>query len=120
MIYREFKTWKEAVKYRFKMLFSALYGVLYLCLIMGIVSVFCYVMRQINAFFRRETKAACIITLIIVVLAAGWIGTFVKERYQRVQAQHVADSLAYDLSKFTQMYDTAEIIVVNGDTLTFR
>ena len=119
MIYREYKTWVDTVKFRVKMLLSGLYGVLCLCLIMGMVSVIYFVIRKVNAFFRRELVAGCIMTAIIALLVFGWVSTFVKERYLRVQAQHTADSLAYDLSKFAQMYDTADVIIINGDTIKY-
>ena len=119
MIFKSFKEWAEALAHSVVMVLSGLYCVLFLCLIMGTVSVIYCVIRKINAFFRREFAAGCIVTAIIACLLFGWVTTFVKERYQRVQAQHVADSLAYDLSKFTQMYDTAESIVVNRDTIVY-
>ena len=117
MLYRSFKEWAIAVKHSGIMLFNALYCVVWLCLIVGLASLFLFVIRQINAFYRRELVAGCIISTIILLMAAGWMITFVNERHSYIQAQHAADSLAYDLSKFTQMYDTAKTIVINGDTV---
>lgn len=117
MIYTSFLTWRKAAQYRLKALFEGVYGVVFCIIILGIVSLVYYFARQINAFFKRESVAAGIATSIIIFLSVGWVTTFVKERHQRVEAQHRADSLAYSLGKFTQMYDTAETIVINGDTI---
>ena len=107
MIYKEFRTWRIVSKLYVKRILNGFYGVFCFCLIMGITSAFLAVIRQVNAFYRRETKAAIIITAIFLLISFGWIGTFVKERRLYVEAQHKADSLAYDLSKFTQMYGNA-------------
>ena len=107
MIYTEFRTWRMALSYRLRLVLSGFYGLFVFCVIIGIASLFLYCIRQVNAFFRRETIAACIITSILLLMSAGWCGTFIRERQRYVKAQHVADSLAYDLSKFTQMYGNA-------------
>ena len=120
LIYSSFKQWRLSFRYRLEMFFKGIYGLVFHCLIVGVISVLYFVIRQINAFFRRETIAGCIVTFLLALLTMGWITTFVKERHQRVEAQHRADSLAYDLSKFTQMYDSTEIIVINGDTIKSR
>lgn len=120
LIYTSMKQWRLSLRYRLGMFLKGIYGLLVHCLIIGMVSVIYYVMRQVNAFFRRETIAGCIVTFLLALLTMGWITTFVKERHLRVEAQHRADSLAYDLSKFTQMYDSTEIIVINGDTIRSR
>lgn len=117
MIYTSFLTWRKAAEYRLRALFTGLYGVIFCIIILGIVSLLCYVARQINAFFRRESVAAGIVTSIIIFLSVGWVLTFVSERHKRIEAQHRADSLAYNLGRFTQMYDTTETIVINGDTI---
>lgn len=107
MIYYEFRTWRKALEYRGGMILKGLYGLFFHCLIMGTVSLLYFVIRQVNAFYRRETIAGCIITLLLFFLSIGWLASFVNERYQRNEAQYKADSLSYELSKFTQMYDTA-------------
>ena len=117
MIYKEFRTWRIVSKLYVKRILNGFYGVFCFCLIMGITSVFLAVIRQVNAFYRRETKAAIIITSIILLISFGWIGTFVKERRLYVEAQHKADSLSYSLSKLTQQFDSTELIIINGDTI---
>lgn len=117
MIYREFRTWRKGTERRLYQLLNGFYGLLFNSLIMGIVSLLIYAARQVNAFFRRETIAAGIVSCLVIALSVGWLTTFVKERHKRVEIQHRADSLAYGLSKFTQMYDSTEAIVINGDTI---
>ena len=120
MIYKDFRIWAEAVKTNTVLLFLGVCGLLFSCLVMGTMSLLYAVIRKINAFYRRETVAAAIIIFIGAAGCVGFIATFVKERHYRVQAEHRADSLAYDLSKFTQMYDSTDIIVINGDTVKSR
>lgn len=120
LIYTSLKQWRLSFRYRLGIFLKGIYGLLVHCLIIGIVSVIYYIICQVNAFFRRETKAGIIISLLLVCCLSGWMFTFVKERHLRVEAQHKADSLAYDLSKFTQMYDSTESIVINGDTIKGR
>ena len=115
--FETFRSWRIVGWCRFKQLAEALWAILYVWIVWGILSLFIYIGRQIGAFFRRETIAGCIIVAIIASMGIGWLTTFVKERDRAVTAQHRADSLAYDLSKFTQMYDTTDIIVINGDTI---
>ena len=120
MIYREFTDWQEEFINRLKQLTQGVFGLLFYVILMGIVSLFVYCGKQIEAFFRRETIAASIVAIVFVLMSVGWTITFVKERHKRVEAQHKADSLSYDLSKFTQMYDSTELIVINGDTIRNR
>lgn len=117
MIYTEFKTWYEALKYRSRMVFFGSLGFIYFVIIIGAMSIFYYVIRQVNAFFRREIIAGCIISSIMLLMAFGWGYTFVQERYRYSVTQHRADSLSYDLSKLTQMFESSDTIVINGDTI---
>lgn len=94
-------------------------GFLYYGVIIGMVSLVVFACRQVNAFFRREPVAAAIVSVLIIGLSVGWMVTFVHERHQRVTMEHRADSLAYDLSKFTQMYDMRESVIFNGDTIKY-
>lgn len=117
MIYREFRTWRMATIYRLRQFSEGFYALLVKCFLLGLVSLVCYLFRVIGAFFRRETIAGCIITVLILAMGAGWLTSFIRERQLRVEAQHRADSLSYDLSKLTQMFASEDTIVVNGDTL---
>lgn len=117
MIYREFITWRKALEYRFKQFSEGFYGLLVKCLILGLVSLACYLFRVIDAFFRRETIAGCIVTVLLLGMGFGWFSSFIRERQMRVEAQHRADSLSYDLSKLTQMFDANDTLVINGDTI---
>lgn len=117
MIYREFRTWYKASQYRLRQFSEGLYGLLVKCLLLGLISLACYLFRVIGAFYRRETVAGCIVTVLLLSMGTGWLTSFIKERHLRVEAQHRADSLSYDLSKLTQMFESSDTIVVNGDTI---
>ena len=70
------------------------------CIVLGIVSVFVYMCKQINAFRKREFMASLIIGTLIAVICACWLGTFVKERAARVDAEMQRDSISYELSRY--------------------
>ena len=91
------------------------------CIVLGIISVFWWIVRQIEAFCKRETVAAVIIGLVFILLCVFWVFTFVNERSARVKAEHQRDSISYNLSKFTQAYDDSmESYIVRGDTIRYR
>lgn len=92
------------------------FGKMLLAFVYGLISLIAYAIRQIEAFCKRETIAACIVGSLFVLMASGWIYTFVSERAVAVSAQHMADSLSYDLSKYTQMYEKR---TVNIDTTDY-
>jgi len=57
----------------------------------------------------------------IVVVALVWVLTFASMRARVVGAEHQRDSLSYELSKFTQMYDKAdEKVIVEDDTISYH
>ena len=115
-----FDTWESwciVGRCRAKQLLEGLYGVVVIWLFWGVASLFIHAGRQVNAFYRRETRAAALISVLLVLLCVGWVTTFVRERAAVVSAQHRADSLAYDLSRYSQMFDTTDLVIVNGDTL---
>jgi len=91
-------------------------GVMF-AIIFGVVSFFVWIGKLIEAFCRRETVAAIVIGVIFLGMTFGWVFTFTKERHAAVTAQHKADSLAYDLSKYTQFVKPDDVLVLNGDTI---
>ncbi|SEA79992.1 hypothetical protein SAMN04487851_11473 [Prevotella sp. tc2-28] len=117
MIYIEFRTWYKASQYRLKQFSEGFYGLVVKCLLLGLISLLCYLYRVINAFFRRETIAGCIISVILFGVSFSYATSFIKERKLRVEAQYRADSLSYELSKLTQMFEKEDTLIVNGDTL---
>lgn len=73
------------------------------CIVLGIVSVFVYIFKQISAFCKREFWASLIIGILIVFICVGWLGTFVKERAARVDAEMQRDKLRYELDSTKQL-----------------
>ena len=71
------------------------------CIVFGIVSVFFGIGKQIGAFCKREFWASLIIGAVIALICVGWVGTFVKERATRVNAEMQRDSISYELSRYT-------------------
>jgi hypothetical protein len=120
MIYTSFKSWLEALKYYAKSLFWDICGLFVICLIMGMVSVILFVARRLKRGFLRETFACVFLAACLFAVSAGWLTTFVKERHSSVYCQHKADSLAFELSRFTQAYEDGDKVVIGDDTITIR
>ena len=55
----------------------------------------------------------------VVCLLLIYVFMFVKGRARLVTAEYQRDSLSYELSKFTQMYDSTATIIINGDTVRY-
>ena len=53
----------------------------------------------------------------IVICFAVWILTFAQARVGQKTLEYQRDSLSYELSKFTQAYDTVEATGVNDSSL---
>ena len=117
-IFKSFTDWWGFVRRTLFLMCKMVCRLLY-AVIMGIVSVFVYVGKQIEAFCRRETIAAIIIGVVLCAMIVGWVFTFTKERTAYVTAQHKADSLAYSLDQFEQLYDSTATVVINGDTVRY-
>ena len=117
MIYKTSKEWTEAAKERAAQAFNGLFGLLYHVCFMGIVSGLIYVGKQIEAFYRRETVAGVIISVLMTLVLLGWLVTFVAERAEAVKHEHRADSLSYELSKYRQSYE-GDKVVIGEDTVT--
>lgn len=87
------------------------------CIVLGIFSVFVWIGKQVGAFCRREFRASLIIGAVIALICVGWIGTFVKERAARVNAEMKRDSIGYELMKFTHLYDGKTFFLTNDSSL---
>lgn len=87
------------------------------CFVLGIISVFVYISRQIVAFCKREIWASLIIGALVVLICFGWFGTFVKERAARIGAEMQRDSISYELLKFTQFYEGKTFFFTNDSCL---
>ena len=114
-----FETFRDWYTYLWKAVKTFVVGfvkILY-SFLMGIVSVFVYCGKQIEAFCRRETVAAVIVGVVIAMLILGWVFTFVKGRVAQKTAEHQRDSISYCLSKYMQAYDSTSVIVIDQDTI---
>lgn len=87
------------------------------CIVLGIVSVFVYICKQINAFRKREFIASLIIIALIGIICVFWLGSFAKERAARVNAEMQRDSIGYELMKFTHFYDGKTFFLTNDSSL---
>lgn len=87
------------------------------CIILGIVSLFIYAGKQIEAFCRRETIAAFIIAILVIVLSYGWISTFIDGKMKIKSAEYQRDSISVKLERYLQAYDSTSTIVVDNDTI---
>lgn len=73
------------------------------CIVLGIVSVFVWIGKQIEAFCKREFVASLIICVIAVAFIVSFGITFVKERKARVNAEMQRDRLSYELDSVKQL-----------------
>ena len=89
---------------------NALWGIyrIMTCVIFGILSIIRCLWRLFVGFVRKNPVIAIVGFAVIIILT--WLLTFMQMRARAVGAEHQRDSISYELSKFTQMYD--------GDTIT--
>lgn len=84
------------------------------------------VLSLLRALWRRMVRFTgnypnIVLGAAIVVVALVWVLTFASMRAKVVGAEHQRDSLSYELSKFTQMYDKAEEkVIVEDDTISYQ
>ena len=84
------------------------------------------VLSLLRALWRRMVRFTgnypnIVLGTAIVVVALVWVLTFASMRARVVGAEHQRDSLSYELSKFTQMYDKAdEKVIVEDDTISYH
>lgn len=76
------------------------------CIIFGFISILVWLWREFVAMVRNNPKFFIIAFAILAVLI--WLFTFVSMRARAVGAEHQRDSISYELSKFTQMYDEVD------------
>ena len=103
-IFDSFVQWRTYLWKAFVHFFKGVSRII-LSVVMGIVSVLVFCGKQIEAFCRREPIAAVVIAIVFACQTAGWTATFVHERHTSVVAQHLADSLSYELSRYTDVYE---------------
>lgn len=86
-------------------------------IIFGILSVFWWIGRLVEAFCRREPIAAAVIAVLLLILSFGWLSTYVSARTHLTTAEYQRDSIGYVLDRYMQAYDS---VVVDGDTLKYQ
>lgn len=74
------------------------------CIVFGVISIFIWIIKEIERFCKRETVASVVISCVVIALCAGWTLTFVKERSARVSAEMKRDSLSYELDNMMKQY----------------
>ena len=120
MKYQTSKEWLEAAKYRTRQFCEGLWGLIYSVIILGVASLVGYAASEVLAFYSREKVAGAIVSVLLALVLLGWLYTFVSERADVVKFEHRADSLSYELSKYTQFDDGTERFIIDGDTITVR
>lgn len=89
------------------------------CLIGAVLSLLRALWRRVVKFVGMYPNIA--VSIALVVIALVWVFTFTSMRVRAVGAEHQRDSLSYELSKFTQMYDTTETkIIIDNDTVVYN
>ena len=95
------------------------------CVIFGFLSVVRWLWQLFIAFVKKNTAIA--IGGFLVVILLTWLLTFIQMRVQVVGTEHQRDSLSYELSKFTQMYEDStrssgewSTVIVDNDTLKVK
>ena len=89
------------------------------CLIGAVLSLLRALWRRIVKFVGMYPNIA--VGAALVIMALIWMFTFASMRAKTVSAEHQRDSLSYELSKFTQMYDTTETqVIVGDDTVVYK
>lgn len=84
------------------------------------------VLSLLRALWRRMVRFTgnypnIVLGAAIVVVALVWVLTFASMRAKVVGTEHQRDSLSYELSKFTRMYDKAdEKVIVEDDTISYQ
>lgn len=98
LLFKTFKSWKSYCGSGVCDVCAGLIRI-FLSLILGVVSIVVAMWKSVKAFWRREFAASLVITAILLVLALGWLATFINERAARVNAEYERDSLSLVLSE---------------------
>lgn len=101
VLFKTFKSWKNFILSAIKSVFVGLLRILW-SIILGVISIFAAIWKSVKAFCRREFAASLIIAAIFGVIGILWLGTFVKERTARVNAEYQRDSLSLKLDSAKQ------------------
>lgn len=79
-------------------------------ILFGIVSLFIFFGNKIEAFCRRETTAAFIITTLLCGILLGWLATFISSRTNYKTLEYQRDSISIRLDRVMQTYEVTDTI----------
>lgn len=83
-------------------------------ILFGIISLFIYIGKKIEAFCKRETTAAFIITALLCGILLGWLATYVSSKTNYKAIEHERDSVSIRLDRVMQAYDAINTIDTTG------
>lgn len=106
-LFEDFHQWKVCVSAAFQHLFWGL-GKLIQHTFFGIVSVFVYIGKQVEAFCKREITAAFIIAVIILTISIGWLATYLRATAELHTLEYQRDSISIRLDRMMQPYSNNE------------
>lgn len=88
---------------------NAIWGIFRIitCILFGTLSIIRYFWRLFVGFVRKNPVIAIVGFMVVIVIT--WLITFVQMCARAIGAEHQRDSMSYELSKFTQMYDSTNI-----------
>lgn len=81
----------------------------------GIISLFIFFGKKVEAFCRREALAAFLICLMVILLAIGWLVTYMNYRVQNRTLEYQRDSVTIRLDRVMRTYDTQDTITKDYD-----
>ena len=76
----------------------------------GIISLFIFFGKKVEAFCKREALAAFLIGLMVVILAIGWMVTYMNFRVQNKTLEYQRDSVSIRLDRVMQTYEITDSI----------
>lgn len=118
-LFFSFREWLHFLGKAITSLLRGLWQIIY-AFVVGLLSVLNGLWQIVVRFVGRNPGIALGVFIFIVVVV--WLLTFVGMRARAVGAEHQRDSISYELSKFTQMYDSTEYhesVIINGDTIRY-
>jgi len=77
----------------------------------GIISLFLFFGKKVEAFCKRESLAAFIIGLMVALLSIGWLVTFMNYRVQNRTLEYQRDSVSIRLDRVMQTYEETDSII---------
>ena len=81
----------------------------------GIISLFIFFGKKVEAFCRREALAAFCIFLMIGIISIGWLVTYMNYRVQNRTLEYQRDSVTIRLDRIMRTYDTQDTITKDYD-----